>query len=190
MVRIPASVGANASIPVPRARCRLRYTSTNPLDTKNRNSTGSRRAFNAGLRGREAFNQMNGGDLNADLGSIFVVGMGLNSSGKERTNHLAWESSNLKQSALFGDDRVGLKNALRNALAKIGVPDTDVTLGSPVVGSVKELIPEADPSLSASDVLASSVSDFEVRTRRASLRNNVLFTTSVSTPGFRGRLKA
>jgi hypothetical protein len=119
---------------------------------------------------------------------------------------LAWEASNLQRPALFGDDRVQLKDALRNALSNIGVPEADVTLGAPIVGSVPELIPDIPGLLIndqvtgpraavADDIIADTsapdVSDARnARSLRSHLRDNVLFTTSVETPGFRGNLRA
>ena len=73
--------------------------------------------------------------------------MGLGGGGQRRANHMAWEASGEYYDnpnafrALFADDKAGLKDALRNAFAKIGVPSSEVTLGAPIVGSVREVIP-------------------------------------------------
>jgi hypothetical protein len=81
--------------------------------------------------------------------------------------------------------------SLLNILAQVGVPTATVSLAASVVGSVKEVVPtNTNPSLTAADMLASGVGDTEVRGRRAAHRNNVLFTSSVDTPGFDGHLKA
>jgi hypothetical protein len=66
-----------------------------------------------------------------------------------------------------------------------------VSLGASVVGSVKEVVAtHTDPSLMGTDLLASGVADTDVRRLRHKYRNNVLFTTSVTTPGFQGHLRA
>ncbi len=184
----------------------LRYSSANPNETQLSSSTDDIRAYNAGLRASRAFLEMNDGDASSAIGDIFVVGMGLEEASKQRTNHLAWEASNLQRPALFANDRDQLRDALRNALGNIGIPEADLTLSAPIVGSVPELIPEIpgllinDPvtgprAAVADDVIADTSDPDTTDTRnarilRAQLTDNVLFTTSVETPGFKGNLRA
>ena len=163
--------------------------------------TDDRQAVNAGTKGRLAYARLNPQPLDratATMGSTFVVGLGLDTPDRARTNHLAWESSGAfygnpsAQSALFADDLPGLFQAMRDALAKIGVPEAEVTLGSPIVGSVKELMNLTDATGVSGplDFLASGGADFEVINKRNQLRNNILFTTSVELPDWRAHFRA
>ena len=74
---------------------------------------------------------------------------------------------------------------------------SEVSLGQSVVGSVKELIPLADSTITSSDILADIIGGTldkddtnEARKIRSLYPNNVLFATSVVTPEWAGHLKA
>ncbi len=182
-------------------------------------STGDdARAYNAGLKGKIAYDRMNPTPTDratGELGSTFVIGLGLNAASRSRANHLAWEASGAAYnnpnalSALFADNEEELIQALKDAFARIGIPSTELTLGAPIVGSVKELIPQIpglrvlDPDTSAvravtnDDILGDAdpasydLQDVQFARRlRADLKDNVLFTTSVVLPGFKGHLRA
>ena len=196
-------------------RVQLRRSDTNPNLQGNYGGEADIRAFNAGLKGKIAYERMNPDPVTdrpeGRLGTTFVIGMGLSGGQRRRANHLAWEASGASygnpnaQSALFADSEDELVDALRDAFGKIGVPDTEVTLGSSIVGSVKELIPQI-PGLEIVDPVTSAVRPAtpgdvigdlgdlgdvnHARELRSKLRNNVLFTTTVETPGFRGHLRA
>ena len=99
------------------------------------------------------------------------------------------------QGPFFADDQVKLVNDLRDILARIGIPETEVTLGAPIVSTVKEVIhSHTDTFLARDDVIPASLADPDdirlARIVRADHRDNVLFTSSVEVPGFRGHLRA
>ena len=101
----------------------------------------------------------------------------------------------LMQRPLFATQQDELVTSLRNILARIGIPSTEVTLGGPIVSSVKEVIASnTDPAVAREDVIPLALSDAddirEARIIRADHRDNVLFTSSVEVPGFRGHLRA
>ena len=170
-------------------------------------------AYNAGLKARRAFARLNGlnpddpplGPVTGTQGNVFVIGMGLGGNSPARANHLAWEASGAAYgntealSALFANDPQGLRNRLREVFARIGVVENEFILGTTVVGSVWERIPDI-PGLelngspvTTDDVLWDGI-DLQdarlARSLRGDLDNNVVFSTSVTTPGFKGRLKA
>jgi hypothetical protein len=163
------------------------------------------RAANAGTKGRLLYERLNptGADrTNGTKGGAFVIGLGLTGASPSRAHHMAWEASGAfygnpnAGAALLANDRVQLKQALRNAFARIGVPQTTVTLGAPTVGTVKEVIPSAtNPALSTSDIDADintpdSDDIREARQHRANHQNNVLFSSSVEIPNFVGHFNA
>ena len=163
------------------------------------------RGYNAGLRGEEAFKILheNTAPYDGSQGDIFIVGMGINDQGchtpqdfQNITNHLAWNASGASlgspdaRAALFATKRDELKEKILDVLSRISLPTTEVTLGSPIVGSVKELIPLADSTVAAADIVASGVNDVQARVLRVEYRNNILLTTSAQTPGFKGHLRA
>jgi len=116
----------------------------------------------------------------------------------ENSQHLAWEASGVRfgrpgRPAFVATDKAALKQALRDALSAIGIPSTTVTLGSPIVGSVKEVIPLNNPNITASMVHGdvNNLSDFgEAQRKTLEHQNNVLFTTLIEAPAFKGHLKA
>jgi hypothetical protein len=169
------------------------------------------RLWNSGMKAEQAFKLLHGNTAPFDgsAGDIYIVGMGVQVDDcftnptifENILNHMAWKASGVDltaqgrnladaHAALFADDRDQLKAALLDVLGRIAVPTTEVTLGSPIVGSVKELIPLADSTVNASDILASGVNDTPARVLRVKYRNNVLFTTSAELPGFKGHFRA
>jgi hypothetical protein len=168
---------------------------------------GNIAAINAGTKGRLAYERLNptAADRTAGAkGQTFIIGVGLAGIQPSRTHHIAWEASgafysNPKASyALMAANRVALKNALRDAFAKIGVPASTVTLGSPTVGTVREVIPShtngaITPPDHVGDVgpIGADGDDIRAaRTVRANHQNNVLFSSSVDIPGFKGHFTA
>ncbi len=173
--------------------------------SSNSNTTANLQAANAGIKGRLLFDRLNptaADRASGAKGGAFVIGLGLSGNSPARANHMAWEASGAyygstkANHALFANDKVGLKNALRDAFAKIGVPPSTVTLGSPVVGTVREVIPAfTDTAVTAADhtgdVGPVSVDPDDIRdarTVRANHQDNVLFQSSVDVPGFLGTL--
>ncbi len=162
-------------------------------------------AANAGTKGRLFYERLNptGADRTTGAkGGAFVIGLGLSGTSPARANHMAWEASgafygNPKAGpALFANNKTQLKNALRDAFAKIGVPQSTVTLGAPTVGSVQELVPQyTNTSISQAeldgDVTTPDPDDIrEARLNRANHSSNVVFTTSVEIPNFLGHFVA
>jgi hypothetical protein len=146
-------------------------------------------------------------NLDGSKGNVFVIGfdLGTDPAAQQRVGTIAWMSAganlvpqrdrSLMEGPFFAEDQVKLVNDLRDILARIGIPETEVTLGSPIVASVKEVIDShTDAALAREDVIPASLSDAEdvraARIARADHRNNVLFTSSVEVPGFRGHLRA
>jgi hypothetical protein len=143
----------------------IRGSSATPAVT--RPNTGNHRfiqAYNAGLKSEEALKYLDP-DLDGSKGNIFMIGVDLDAVDKEKTNHVAWLASGARLTgrdpslmfpAFFADDPDQLVKAFRDILSLIGVPETEVTLGTPVVGSVKELIPEI-PGLLVKDIRTSLI---------------------------------
>lgn len=163
-------------------------------------------AFNAGLKGEFALKQIDP-SLDGSKGNIFVIGfdLGADPDAQQRVGTIAWMSAGanlvpqrartLMPGPFFAENQVKLVNDLRDILARIGIPATEVTLGGPIVASVKEVIhSHTDTSVARTDVLPASLSDADdiraARIVRADHRDNVLFTSSVEVPGFRGHLRA
>ncbi|MGH9336357.1 MAG: PilC/PilY family type IV pilus protein, partial [Vicinamibacteria bacterium] len=170
-------------------------------------SSADMQAANAGTKGRLAYERLNptaADRATGAKGGVFVIGLGLSGSSPSRAHHMAWEASGAfygnpaESEALLANDPQGLKNALRDALAKIGVPSSLVTLGAPTVGTVSEVVPQftntaVTPSDLLGDVGPSLVDPDDVRQarkHRANHQNNVLFGSSVEVPGFKGHFNA
>jgi hypothetical protein len=183
------------------------YNTNIDVSGNNTETTANLQAANAGSKGRLLYDRLNPSAADKATGAkggAFVIGLGLSGNSPARANHMAWEASgayygNAKANhALFANDKVGLKNALRDAFAKIGVPSSTVTLGSPVVGSVREVIPGfTDTSVLAADHIGdvgpSTVDPDDIRKARSVRGNhqdNVLFQSSVDVPGFFGHFTA
>ena len=168
-----------------------------------------RRAYNAGIMARHALSRIDpnfdGSEGDIFIGYIFDPDV----RAQKAANNWGWQSSGFGWTARsecpaqggFGcarpafqsDDAEELANNLKNVLAQIGVPTATVSAGPSVVGSVKEVVAShtnTTQGLTGGDLLTSGGADTQVRTLRVSHRNNVLFTTSLDTPGFAGHLKA
>ena len=178
-----------------------------PSVTGTSNSSGDIDSYNAGLKGYEALKTIDP-SLDGSQGNVFVIGLGLGSSNKDRTNTLAWMASgahtmpqrdaSLLHSAFFADDIQELVESFRNILARIGVPQAEVSLGSSIIGTVREVIPTTNPFLPMADDHIGDVGPVgfdaddvrDARKVRANHRDNVLFSTSAEVPGFKGHLRA
>jgi hypothetical protein len=169
---IPTSVGSGDTLNL---GGRVYYINTRPNSTTLTLTTGAVSGFN-------------NASYSIEEQSYFV----------ENTHHLAWEASGVAfgrpgRSAFIATNKAALKQALKDALSAIGIPPTIVSLGAPVVGSVKELIPLNNPNVTPSMVHGdvNNLSDFGAA-QKVTLQhqNNVLFTTLVEAPSFKGRLKA
>jgi hypothetical protein len=162
-------------------------------------------AANAGTKGRLLYERLNptaADRATGAKGGSFVIGMGTSGISPARAHHMAWEASGAfygnptANYALLASNRTALKNALRDAFAKIGVPASTVTLGAPTVGTVPEVVPQyTNPTLSPGelqgDVNTPDPDDIrEARTNRANHQDNVVFSSSVDVPGFKGHFRA
>ncbi len=171
---------------------------------------------NAGTKGRLAYERMNPSALDratGEKGWSFVVGIDITSGpdvgvdDPPRTNHMAWEASGAfygspnAGAALYAssaDGGISLKKALRDVFGRIGIPQSTVTLGSAVVGSVREVIPTftntavtADKHIGLVDPPNVDADDIrEARKVRDDHENNVIFSTAVDVPGFKGHFNA
>jgi hypothetical protein len=169
------------------------------------NNSANIQAANAGTKGRLLYERLNPSATDratGGKGGSFVIGLGLVGASQARTNHMAWEASGAFYGnpnagpALFANNKTQLKNALRDAFAKIGVPSSTVTLGAPTVGTVKEVVPQftnsaVSPADLDGDVGTPDPDDIrEARTHRANHQDNVLLSSSVEVPGFRGHFTA
>jgi hypothetical protein len=110
-------------------------------------------------------------------------------------NLVPQRARNLMTGPFFTEDQSRLVNDLRDILARIGIPESEVTLGTPIVSSVREVIAShTDTAVARQDVFPLDLDDAdairEARTIRADHRDNVLFTSSLEVPGFRGHLTA
>ena len=160
-------------------------------------------SFNAGLKGEIALQNIDPA-LDESKGNIFVIGMDLSDDDKRRINTIAWMASGVRlagrdpelmNAAFFADDEEGLVSQFEDILARVGVPDSTLSLGAASVASVKEVIATfTNPTVDPLDVIpsvGSSAGDFrEAREIRADHKNNVAFATSLEVSGFRGHLTA
>ena len=68
--------------------------------------------WNAGLKAKAAYLALNGGDPDAGLGDIYVVGVAMTDElARGHTNHLAWMASNGRHPALYADRPETLRRA-------------------------------------------------------------------------------
>ncbi len=158
--------------------------------------------FNAGLKAKAAHRAMNGGDPDAGLGEIHVVGVAM-SDAKTRgyTNHLAWMASGLRTSAIHVDRPDELREALAEVIAETTLPGGEARLAAPRLGTVKELVadspspdfPGSDPRI-ARDALVADPGDPQqlekVLQLRWSYADNVLIVTGAEMTRLRGHLRA
>ncbi len=184
----------------------LRGSSANSSYTINVGTSGADiQAANAGTKGRLFYERLNPTDADRATGAkggAFVIGLGLSGNSPSRAHHMSWEASgafygNPNQGpALLANNKTQLKNALRDAFAKIGVPASTVTLGAPTVGTVREVIPQytnssITPNELDGDVTTPDPDDVrQARRNRADHQNNVLFGSSVEIPDFLGHFTA
>jgi hypothetical protein len=185
----------------------IRGSGTGPDVTISGDLAGDKliRTFNASIKAGKTLKQIDP-DLDGSKGNIYMVGMGLKPGDEiTMTQHLAWMSSgarirtdrSLMHPAFFGNEIDELVDTLMEVLGIISTPVTEVSLGQSVVGSVKELIPLADSTITSADILADDIAGTldkddtdEARKIRNQYPNNVLFATSVVTPEWEGHLKA
>ncbi len=161
-------------------------------------------AFNAGLKGEFALKKVDP-SLDGSKGNVFVIGFDLDAAGQQRVGTIAWmaggaalvpqRARSLMPGPFFANDQVKLVNDLRDILARIGIPPREVSLGGPIVATLKEVIhSHTNTALDRTEVIPTSLAiDADIRDARrirADHRDNVLFTTSVEVPGFRGHLRA
>jgi PilY1 beta-propeller domain len=197
----PGTLGGTVATPV-----NMRPDPFNPNITQTSTDPNDYSSYNAGLKAEFALKKIDPA-LDGSKGNIFVIGFDINNvQEKTRVSTIAWMASgahlvpqrdpklmNHPYFARAGSD--DLLNAFRDILARIGIPQSEVTLGSPIVSSVKEVIvSHTDTDKATADVFPASLTNAdqirEARKVRADHRNNVLFTTSVEVPGFRGHLRA
>ena len=183
----------------------MRPDISNPNVLVSSTAGGDRASYNAGLKGEFALKTIDP-LLDGSKGNVFLVGFGIdNATERARLSTIAWMSSGanlvpqrdralLNEAFFAGAREDDLVQTMRDILARIGVPETEVTLGAPVVASVKEVIASTtNTSLNYSDVFpdpSDGEAIREARIVRSNHRNNVQLTTSVEVPGFRGHLRA
>jgi hypothetical protein len=182
----------------------MRPSQADPDTLVSTTDAGNIASYNAGLKGEFALKKIDP-QLDGSKGNIFVIGFDIQPGvARDRLNTIAWMSSgahlspqraqNLMNPAFFASG-TDLVDTFRDILARIGIPQTEVTLGAPIVASVREVIDtHTDTSVALADVFPSNLSDAEAirqaRIIRADHRDNVLFTASVEVPSFRGHLRA
>ena len=164
-------------------------------------------AWNAGLKARAAFLTLNGGDPDAGLGDIHVVGAAMSDAAtRGHTNHLAWMASHGRHPAIYADRPESLRQALTQVLDEITLPSGTVKLSAPRLATVKELVasspsptfPGTDPTLSPDALVAfgkegagrEGAGREEVIRRRAAYADNILLSTSAELHSHRGGLRA
>jgi hypothetical protein len=188
----------------------LRNDDVAPFDPNQSIAVGSNnsylRGYNQAIMAQHALMTIDP-NLDGSQGDIFVMLIGQNNAGTRAVNtHWGWEASGVSlgrslcppQGGIgcarpggFAGHAKSMAAAIKNVLLQVGVPPATVSLGASVVGSVKEVIPtHTNTALSAADLLAMNSQDKQKLQNRSEHRNNVLFTTEVTTPGFQGHLKA
>jgi len=171
------------------------------------------RGYNMGIMSQHAL-QIIDPNLDGSQGDIFIVLIGQNRADTRAVNtHWGWEASGVSlgrpicpttgglgcaRPGGFAGNEQALKDAIKAAVLQIGVPTTTVTLGGPTVGTVREVIPtytntavNADQHIGDVDPATVDADDIrEARTTRGNHQNNVIFSTSVDLPGFKGHFNA
>ena len=159
-------------------------------------------AWNAGLKAKAAYLALNGGDPDAGLGDIHVVGVAMtDEAARGYTNHLAWMASGGRHPAIYADRPETFRQALDQVLDGITLPAGTVKLASPRLATVKELVasspspafPGSDPTLPPDALVAPPSGPEgleEVIRRRASYPDNILISTSAELHSLRGGLRA
>ena len=185
------------------APVKMRPSSVDPFLEEDSIASGDIAAYNAGLKGEVALIAIDPA-LDGSKGNLFTIGMDLSPTDKKRINTISWLASGarlagrdraLMNAALFADDRVGLVDAFEDVLARIGLPTSEVAFGASTVASVREVVPtHTNTDVSAVKLdppgVASAGEIRDARIARANHRNNVLFSSTVEVPSFRGHLKA
>ncbi len=159
-------------------------------------------AWNAGLKAKAAYLALNGGDPEAGLGDIHVVGVAMtDETARGHTNHLAWMASGGRHPAIYADRPETLRQALNRVLDEITLPSGSVKLAAPRLATVKELVasspspafPGSDPTLPPDALVAPANGRRgleEVIRRRAAYADNILISTSAELSSLRGGLQA
>ena len=187
----------------PRAGVWLRTSRASPDLVVHEEPSGPAYAgWNAGLKAKAAYLALNGGDPEAGLGDIHVVGVAI-ADGPARgyTNHLAWMASGGRHPALYADRPEALRRALSQVFHEVTLPSGTVKLAAPRLATVKELVASSpSPTFSGSDptlppdalVVPANGADGleEVIRRRASYADNILISTSADLQALRGGLQA
>ena len=158
--------------------------------------------WNAGLKAKAAYLALNGGDPEAGLGDIHVVGVAMtDETARGHTNHLAWMASGGRHPAIHADRPETLRQALNRVLDEITLPSGSVKLAAPRLATVKELVASSpSPAFSGSDPTlppdalvapANGRSGLEEAIRRrAAYADNILISTSAELLSLRGGLQA
>ena len=182
---------------------RLRTSNVSPDVAVHEEPSGpAHTAWNAGLKAKAAYLALNGGDPDAGLGDIRVVGLAMaDEATRGYTNHLAWMASDGRYPAIHADQPETLRRALSQILDEITLPSGTVKLSAPRLATVKELVarspspafPGSDPRL-APDALVAPANGRdgleEVMRLRASYADNILISTSAELQSLRGGLQA
>ena len=159
-------------------------------------------AWNAGLKAKAAYLALNGGNPNAGLGDIHVVGVAMSDEEtRGYTNHLAWMASYGRRPAIHADRPESLRQALAQVLGEITLPVGEVKLSAPRLATVKELVagsptaafPGSDPALRWDALVAPATRGErleEVIRLRGAYPDNILLSTSADLSSFKGGLRA
>ena len=187
----------------PRGGVWLRTSHTSPdVVVRQAPSGPAHAAWNAGLKAKAAYLALNGGDPEAGLGDIHVVGVAMtDEAARGHTNHLAWMASGGRHPAIYADQPETLRRALNQVLDEITLPAGAVKLAAPRLATVKELVasspspafPGSDPTLPPEALVAPANGPDgleEVIRLRASYADNILLSTSADLHSLRGRLQA
>ena len=165
-------------------------------------SAGPISAFNAGLKAKAAYRRLNGGDPDAGLGDIHVVGVAMaDPRVRAYTNHIAWMASGLRHSAVHVDRPETLLEALTEVLDEATLPAGEAKVAAPRLATVKELVagspsPDfagSDPSLDRDALVADPADKKElhrVLRLRSSYADNVLVSSGAELERLRGHLRA
>jgi len=154
-------------------------------------------SYNTGLKASTAYDRIDPGH-DGCKGDIFVLTIGDDPGIIPLNNNIAWEASGVSfgrpgRPAFLATDSSGVRNALKGILSQILEPPLTFSTGGAVVGTVKELIPQSNTAVTADDVdaVTSDAADY-ARAKGAikDHKDNVLFTTEIRSPGYRGSLAA
>ena len=102
--------------------------------------------------------------------AVHARGLERRTAAQQRVGTIAWmagganlvpqRARSLMPGPFFTEDQAKLVNDLRDILARIGIPETEVTLGTPIVSSVREVIPtHTNTFLTRQDVFPLSLDD-------------------------------